>query len=154
MAIAIIPYESKYAKDFKNLNIAWLEKYFYVEEKDIFLLNNCEKAILNKKGHIFFATYHGKIAGCFSFILNEDSIYELGKMAVDPKYQGLKIGQELLKFAIAFGKKSDWDKIILYSSTKLPHALYLYKKYGFEEIELEKNLPYARSDIKMELLLK
>tara|TARA_R110000796_G_scaffold88850_7_gene192144 strand:+ start:21207 stop:21671 length:465 start_codon:yes stop_codon:yes gene_type:complete len=154
MPVTIIPYESKYANDFKNLNIAWLEEYFYVEEKDIKLLNDCENTILKNKGYIFFAKYNDDIVGCFSFILNEEHIYELGKMAVDQKFQGLKIGQELLKFAIDFAKKSDWSKIILYSSTKLQHALYLYKKYGFKEIELEKNLPYARSDIKMELLLK
>ena len=131
-----------------------VKKYFYVEEKDIKLLNDCENTILKNKGHIFFAKYNDAIVGCFSLILNDENIYELGKMAVDQKFQGMKIGQELLKFAIDFAKKSDWSKIILYSSTKLQNALYLYKKYGFKEIELEKNLPYARSDIKMELLLK
>ena len=74
-------------------------------------------------------------------------------MAVDPNYQGLNIGQSLLRFAIDLGKQNAWKKIILYSSTKLENALYIYRKYGFKEIEIEKNLPYARSDIKMELLI-
>ena len=30
----IISYQPKYAEDFKNLNIAWLEKYFVVEPYD------------------------------------------------------------------------------------------------------------------------
>jgi len=58
-----------------------------------------------------------------------------------------------MAFAIAFAQQQNWDKIILYSSTKLPTALYIYKKYGFKTIDLEKDLPYARSDIKMELNL-
>ena len=92
--------------------------------------------------------------GCFSFIPLDEKIYELGKMAVSDEYQGNKIGQQLMNFAIGFAKQRDWDKIVLYSSTKLPTALYIYRKYGFVEVELENNLPYARSDIKMELILK
>ena len=115
MAVSIIPYESIHSKDFYDLNVAWLKKYFYVEEKDKELLTDCENTILKKNGHIFFAKYEGKIVGCFSFLKVNATSFELGKMAVNEKYQGLKIGQELLKFAIRFGEKSDWDKIILYS---------------------------------------
>ncbi|WP_282116544.1 GNAT family N-acetyltransferase [Cellulophaga baltica] len=154
MAITIIPYEPIHSKAFHDLNVEWLKKYFYVEEKDKELLNDCENTILKKDGHIFFAKYEGKIVGCFSFLKINARTFELGKMAVSEKYQGLRIGQELLKFAIAFGKESNWDKIILYSSTKLPHALYLYEKYNFEIVPIEKDLPYERSDIKMELQLK
>ena len=150
---SIIPFEEKYAKQFYNLNVEWLEKYFYVEAKDKELLENCEKAIISKGGYIFFAEYEGKIIGCFSLIKYKDTSYELGKMAVDPNYQGLKIGQHLLSFAKELAQEKKWDKLILYSSSKLPTALHIYEKYGFEHVELEKDLPYARSDIKMELLL-
>ena len=151
--VAIIPFQAEYSNRFKDLNVAWLEHFFYVEDKDKELLDDCENVIIKNDGYIFFAKFNNEIVGCFSFIKIEDKIYELGKMAVDFNFQGLGIGQELIKFAINLGIKSNWDKIILYSSTKLPHALYLYRKYGFKEVELEKDLPYARSDIKMELLL-
>lgn len=153
MSIEIIPFKKEYAKYFKDLNIAWVEKYFKVENKDIELLDDCEKNILDKGGYIYFAVYNKQIVGCFAFIKIKENVFELGKMAVDFKFQGLKIGQELLKFAIDFAKKSNWSKIILYSSTKLDHALYLYKKYGFVTVDLENNPEYLRSDIKMELLL-
>jgi GNAT superfamily N-acetyltransferase len=153
MDLSIIPFDSQYAKRFKELNVAWLERYFYVEPKDAFILDNCETNIINKGGYIYFAQYNEEIVGCFAFLKVRDKVYELGKMAVDPNYQGLKIGQALLAFAIDLGKQNAWKKIILYSSTKLENALYIYRKYGFKEIEIEKNLPYARSDIKMELLI-
>ena len=154
MSLRIIPFNTKYISNFRDLNIAWLEKYFYVEPKDKELLENCKKSIIDKDGSIFFAKYEGEIVGCFSFIKLDDTVYELGKMAVDPKYQGLNIGQELLKYSIDFAKNKQWDKVVLYSSTKLPTALYLYEKYGFKHVELEKALPYARSDVKMELTLE
>jgi len=151
MSLQIIPFNTKYISNFRNLNLAWLEKYFYVEPKDRELLENCEKSIIDRGGHIFFSEFEGQIVGCFSFIKLNDTVYELGKMAVDPNYQGLKIGQKLMSYAVDFAKKKNWKKLVLYSSTKLPTALYIYKKYGFKLVELEKDLPYARSDIKMEL---
>lgn len=153
MSITIIPFKPQYVRHFRDLNVAWLEKYFYVEAKDTELLEDCEKNIIDKDGFIFFAEYDNKIVGCFSFINLEDKSYELGKMAVDPQYQGLKIGQQLLTFAVNHAQANNWKRIILYSSTKLDAALHIYKKYGFQEVVLESNLPYARSDIKMELNL-
>ena len=44
----IISYQPKYAEDFKNLNIAWLEKYFVVEPYDLEVLSFPEKYILEK----------------------------------------------------------------------------------------------------------
>ncbi|MBT8307825.1 MAG: GNAT family N-acetyltransferase [Maribacter sp.] len=153
MTSRIIPFNPMYIKDFRDLNLAWLKRYFYVEPKDKELLENCKKSIIDKGGHIFFAEYNKQIVGCFSFIRLDDTTFELGKMAVDPMYQGHKIGQQLVLHALAFARKNNWEKLVLYSSTKLPTALYIYKKYGFKDVALEKELPYARSDIKMELEL-
>ncbi len=153
MPLKILPFDTRYAGIFKDLNLAWLEKYFYVEPKDRVLLENCESSIIDKGGLIFFSEYNGVIVGCFSFIKVDNGIYELGKMAVDPKFQGLNIGQTLLSFAIDHAKTNKWNKILLYSNTKLKSAIYIYKKYGFKEIDLEKNVPYARSNIKMEFFV-
>ncbi len=86
-------------------------------------------------------------------LINESECYELSKMAVSPKYQGLKIGQKLMDYCIEFSKKQGWKKIMLYSNRKLVPAINLYRKTGFEEVELEKDTYYERSDIKMILQL-
>lgn len=109
--------------------------------------------IIDSGGHIFFALHDVHIIGCFAFIPLNGNIHELGKMAIDPKYRGQQIGEQLLKYAIGFAKMKHWNKIVLYSSTKLDAALHIYGKSGFKEVELETDLPYARSDIKMELHL-
>ena len=153
MSLQIIPFNPKYIKNFRDLNVAWLLKYFHMEPKDVELLENCKKSIIDKDGHIFLAEYKAEIVGCFSFIKLNETVYELGKMAVDPKYQGLNIGQELLKYSIDFAKSKQWNKIVLYSSTRLDAALHIYRKYGFKDVALEKQLPYTRSDVKMELEL-
>lgn len=151
--LKIVPYEAKYGDIFRDLNLAWLEHYFYVEEKDFELLNDSQSSILDKEGLIYIGLWNQKPVSCYSLLKKGDGIYELGKMAVDEEYQGLKIGQAMIAHAIALGKSKVWKRIELYSSTKLNPALHIYRKYGFKEVALETNSPYARSDIKMEIIL-
>ena len=148
--ITIIPFREEFNTHFRDLNIAWLEKYFFVEDHDREVLNNAKKHIIDKGGHIFFALYNNKVVGTVA-IMNEMEGYELSKMAVLPKYQGLKIGQLLLQYCIDFAKTKNWNKLLLYSNTVLENAIYIYKKYGFKEVELESDSPYQRSNIKMVL---
>lgn len=154
MSLNIIPFESRFASYFRDLNLAWLERYFYVEPEDASLLKNCEQTIIDQGGYIFFAAYDDDIVGCFALIKSDNNSFELGKMAVDPNFHGLKIGQKLLSFAVDFALMKRWDSLVLYSSTKLDTALHIYQKYGFREVALEEKLSYLRSDIKMELLLR
>jgi GNAT superfamily N-acetyltransferase len=76
-------------------------------------------------------------------------ILELTKMAVLPEERGQKIGQQLLQYCIDFGKTQHLNALLLYSNTKLENAIYLYRKYGFKALELEKDTHYKRADIKM-----
>ena len=151
--LTIVPYLPKYAHNFKELNLAWITEYFEVENKDVELLDNCQSAIIDKEGYIFTALWNQQPAGCFAFLKVDEGIYELGKMAVSKAYQGLQIGQKMLAFAKDFAKNQNWSKIILYSNTKLDTALHIYKKYGFQQVDLEDHVVYLRSDIKMELNL-
>jgi ribosomal protein S18 acetylase RimI-like enzyme len=150
--IEIIPFKEKYAIDFYNLNVEWLEKYFYVERYDQKVLSNPKKYVLEPGGFIFFAKYHDKIVGVVALI-NQNTFFELSKMAVAPKYQGLKIGQKLMHFCIEFAKSKNWKNITLYSHRKLVPAINLYRKIGFKEVELEKDVHYERANIKMLLEL-
>ena len=150
--IEIILFKEELAHHFRDLNLEWLEHYFYVEAHDTEVLNNAKSYILDNGGFIFFALYKGKVAGTVALI-NEEEGYELSKMAVDPTFRGLKIGQELMKHCISFAKSKHWPELLLYSNTKLENAIYIYKKFGFEEVELESDSPYERSDIKLKLVL-
>lgn len=151
MSLRIIPFKPELSIYFRDLNLSWLEKYFYVEPKDAELLENCQSSIIDKGGYIFFAEMDMEIVGCYSMIRLQDSVYELGKMAVAERCQGKKIGQKLLSHGITFAKSQNWQHLLLYSNTILGPAIYIYKKFGFKEVVMEKDSPYARSNIKMQL---
>ncbi|PTX62842.1 acetyltransferase (GNAT) family protein [Kordia periserrulae] len=152
-SVTIIPFDACYSKDFYELNVEWLQAYFYVEPNDEEVLSQPKKYIVDKGGYIFFAKLEDTIVGTVALMPLENNVFELGKMAVSPKYRGRNIGQQLVQFCLDFSRKKQLKKIILYSNRKLKNALYIYEKYGFQEIPIEQNNPYARGDIKMELVL-
>ena len=151
--LEIIAYQPQLAIHFYKLNVEWLEKYFYVEPYDQKVLSNPKKYVIDPGGYIFFAKYATEIVGVVSLI-NQKSFFELSKMTVTPKYQGLKIGLQLMNFCIEFAKQKQWKSITIYSHKKLLPAIQLYKKVGFKEISLEENSHYERSNIKMLLEIK
>ncbi len=153
MSLEIIPFHPRYATDFRDLNLAWLKKYFWVEPHDEEVLGKPEKYILSTGGNIFFVKDKGKIVGTVALMKLEEGIFELTKMAVTPKYQGKNIGQKLMEYTLDYARNQGWKRLIIYSNRKLENAIYIYKKYGFTEIPIEGNNPYARGDIKMKLEL-
>lgn len=148
--VEIITYESRYASDFKCLNIEWLEKYFYVEEYDYEVLSNPEKYVLANGGNIYFARYRDEIIGTVALMLTPDGKVELTKMAVTEKYQGLKVGRKLMDFAIERYKQSSGTLLFLESNKRLTPAINLYEKMGFEHKPSPSNSHYQRADVYME----
>ncbi|QSW89145.1 GNAT family N-acetyltransferase [Flavobacterium endoglycinae] len=147
--VEIIPFSTELKEHIKTLNIAWLEKYFRVEEQDTITLSNPQEEIIDKGGIIFYAQYDNKIVGTVSLLKADDSTFELSKMAVSDQAQGLGIGNKLLEHCIKVAKEKDIKTLFLYSNTILLPAIHLYKKFGFVEIPLKSGI-YERADIKME----
>jgi GNAT superfamily N-acetyltransferase len=130
-ALEILPFESRYRADFKRLNVEWLEKYFYVEPIDEDFLSRPEETILHSGGFILLARLEEQIVGTCALINAGRGRFELAKMAVTPRYQGLHIGRRLLVEAIAQFKRMNGRELFLESHGKLKQALSLYEANGF-----------------------
>lgn len=152
MNIKIISYHPQYKADFIRLNKAWLEEYFYVEPHDMAVFENIESDIIETGGEIFFCLVNDEIAGTVAMIKVTDVIYELAKMAVDKKFQGLKLSNLLMEASIEFARQNKAKKIFLVSNRILKPALNLYSKYNFVEVPMDET-DYDRADIQMELIL-
>jgi ribosomal protein S18 acetylase RimI-like enzyme len=150
--VEIIEFRDELAQRFKELNVAWLKKYFYVEPIDEEMLSNPKSYFIDKGGYIFFATINGEVAGTFALMKQADGSYELSKMAVDEQFQGNKLGNHMLAFCLEKAAALGAKKVILYSNTLLGPAIHLYKKYGFVEVPLG-DVDYERANIKMERAL-
>jgi N-acetylglutamate synthase-like GNAT family acetyltransferase len=141
------------SEKFKSLNLEWLNKYFKVEPIDELVLNNPMREIIDKGGFIFMIQKNHETIGTLALIKKSKNLYEFSKMAIIPEERGNGYGNMAMKFLIQFAKNKNWSKLILYSNTKLKNSIHLYRKYGFKEMQLEKNLIYSRGNIKMQLSL-
>jgi ribosomal protein S18 acetylase RimI-like enzyme len=150
--VEIIPFSPDLKEPIKTLNIEWLTKYFRVEDKDELVLSNPQEEIIDKGGLIFYDRYNNEIIGTASLMKVDDITFELSKMAVSDKAQGLGIGNKLLVHCITVAKENNIQKLLLYSNTKLLPAIHLYRKFGFIEVPIEGET-YERADIKMEKLI-
>ena len=150
--IEIVNYTEATKEYVKTLNYEWLEKYFVVEPNDVIQLADPQKEIIDKQGLIFYAKHNGVIVGTASLLKVEDDVFELGKMAVSEKAQGLGIGKLLIDHCIKIAQQNGIAKLVLYSNKSLKPAIHLYEKYGFTEVPLEVG-HYGRANIKMEKAL-
>lgn len=147
--VDIIEFSEELSEPIKTLNYEWLEKYFRIEEGDVASLSDPQKHIIDKGGHIYYAKLDGEIVGTASLLKKSETVYELGKLAVSDKAQGHGIGTILIEHCLNMAKQKQIKTLILYSNTILQSAIHLFRKYGFEEVELESGV-YERANIKME----
>ena len=151
----IINFKNVYSKLFYDLNIEWLNEYSLVEDSDKKVLSNPHNYIINKGGSIFFAKKDKKIIGVVALMpTHEVDVYELTKMGVKKASRNKGVGKLLLKKCIEQASENKLKKVIIYSNRKLENAIYLYKLFGFTEVELEKESNYQRADIKLEFSLQ
>ena len=128
--VEILPFEARYAPDFKELNLEWLRKYFLVEPIDEEVLGRPD-LIISNGGAIFVARTEGRIVGTAALIKSSEGRYELSKMAVTPAWQGHGISRKLLKAVIDAFVAAGGGELYLESSSTLTPALTLYESAGF-----------------------
>jgi ribosomal protein S18 acetylase RimI-like enzyme len=149
--LQILDYTPAHQFWFEKLNRQWIEKYFSMEPLDYLILQDPQENIINKGGSIFMASYEKQIVGTVALKFVGSGVYELTKMAVEEKFQGLKIGRALGEALIQRARQCGATKIFLYSNTVLQPAIALYSRLGFYEVPVDG--PYERTNIKMERIL-
>lgn len=149
--IKIIPFEEKFTKDFKRLNMEWLEGYNLFEPADLKHLHNPQQSIVNRGGKIFIATEGNKAVGTCAIIIKDKNTVELAKFAVSNTSQGKGIGKRLAIESIKMAKDMGAEIIILVSNSKLSTAIRLYESLGFEHAPLPQDIDYETADVYMEL---
>lgn len=153
MSIQIVDYKPEHQPYFEQFNKAWIEKYFWLEDLDRYVLENPDEAIIQPGGAILMAVYEGAVAGTVALKKVNEDIYEFTKMAVDESFRRKGIAEALSYAAFEKARRLGGKKVILYSQTGLEAAILLYRKLGFKEVPLGDVL-YKRANIKMEIELE
>ena len=148
-------WKPQYTKYFEALNRGWIVRFFdenTIEPFEVELLSNPKKEILDKGGHLFFATEDGFVLGCVALLKHGETEYEISKLAVDPSAQGKGVANQLFDAIFSYAKTNNISKLILETNTKLKAAMGLYNKYGFSEVK-DFTPHYTRVNIKFKKFL-
>lgn len=148
----IIPYRKELKKDFIDLNLGWLNRYFTVEESDREIFDNVEKYLANGS-EIFFAIEDNDVLATCMAVPVSEGVYEICKLAASGQYTGKGAGSAVFKACMDYAKEKGAKKIIIISNTKLAHALHIYRKFGFVEVPLDNFHNYERADIAFEYIV-
>lgn len=138
---------------FAALNIEWLQHYFTVEPVDYEMFADPKARIIDGGGDIVMALIDGQIVGTGALVRRSDDVYELAKMAVSQVFQGKGIGTRIVGHLEDLARARGLAKLYLVSSTKLPHAVPMYRKLGWVDCVSDLHAHYQRSDITLEKTL-
>jgi putative acetyltransferase len=144
------------ARAFRELNEAWIEMYFGMEEHDHEMLGDPEGYILRPGGQIVMAYLGERAMGCCALILVQDGVrngvFEVAKMAISEESRGRGIGRKVLEATVAQARKMGATLLTLATNSKLANAIHLYESIGFRHLPPEPS-PYSRANVFMEMAL-
>ncbi len=154
--VEIVDYRDEHQEAFRDLNLAWIQKYWEVEDTDRKYLDHPRETILDPGGAILMAEYDGEIVGTVALIPmepEEGNRLELAKMAVDERVRGKGIGWRLGRAALQRARELGATSVYLESNSILEPAIALYRKLGFKTVPGRAS-PYARCNVQMEIALE
>lgn len=152
--LPIVPFRPELAPAFGELNRAWIERLFRMEEADRKVLDHPEEAIIATGGQIFFALDGEEAVGTAAAIRVTPTTYELAKMAVSPEYRGRGLGERLGRAVVDFARGAGAELLFLETNSSLANAIRLYQRLGFAHGTPPHVSDYARADVYMELRLR
>ncbi|RPE08959.1 GNAT family N-acetyltransferase [Chitinophaga lutea] len=144
----VLAWHPDYQPYFERFNKAWISANYTMEPIDHAVLEEPETHILGHGGDIIFAALGDELAGTVAYKHVDENIVEMTKMAVDEAFQGRRLGWLLATAIMERAAQAGYTRMILYSNTKQAAAINMYRKLGFQEMELESG-GYERCNIKM-----
>jgi GNAT superfamily N-acetyltransferase len=148
--LRIVEYRPEHAAAFRDLNLAWIEKYFAVEHRDARDLGDPETYIIAPGGHIFMAELNGECVGTCALMREEEGVYELAKMTVSESVRGLGVGRALGEAVIAYARSIGARRVELLTNSSLVPAITLYRALGFVDAPMSET-EYSRANVHMVL---
>ena len=148
-SVDIVDFADCYGDAFERLNIEWLEEYFVVEPIDHEVLSNPRRHIIEPGGAILYACIEGQAVGTVALKYGGAGVFELTKMAVTARCQGMGIGRQLLRAALHRFHDLGGERLYLESNSSLAAALALYESAGFRHETPPQRSEYARADVYM-----
>lgn len=121
-------------------NDANFAKYLELQNYDSELEHLGDKYGL-PNGRLYIVKVDDEVAGCIGLRKIDNENCEMKRLYVRLKFRGYKIANKLVEMIIDDAKRIGYKNMFLDTFLFLKGAIYLYKKFGFNEIESYNNSP-------------
>lgn len=149
----VVKYQEKYKRDFIDLNTAWVEKFFVMEQEDRDILEHIDD-LLGSGAMIFAAVEEEHVLAVCMTVPTGGDVWEICKLAANEKYQGKGAGSAVFKACMDYAAERGAKKLTLISNHILKPALHIYEKFGFRRVELNRGGEYDRADVQYEYIVQ
>ncbi|PJI08154.1 MULTISPECIES: GNAT family N-acetyltransferase [Clostridium] len=119
-------------------------KYLELQNYD-YEIDHLEDKYGMPEGRLYIVKVQNEAAGCIGLKKVDDENCEMKRLYVKPAFRGQKIANKLVKTIIDDAKTIGYKNMLLDTLPFLKGAIYLYKKFGFYEIESYNNSPMDTS---------
>ena len=152
-ALSVREFSDDLAHHFHDINAAWIEQMFRLEDTDRQVLDDPRGRIVDPGGAVLFVEAAGLgIVGTVALQRTGGSGIEPTKMGVTESARGLKAGEFLLRAAIDRARAMGADPLYLLTNSRCAAAIHLYEKNGFVHdagIMARYGARYERCDVAM-----
>jgi ribosomal protein S18 acetylase RimI-like enzyme len=97
------------------------------------------------EGRLYIVKVENEVAGCIGLRKIDNENCEMKRLYVRSKFRGHQIANKLVEMIVADAKEIGYRYMLLDTLPFLEGAIYLYKKFGFYEIESYNNSPMNTS---------
>lgn len=127
----ILEYQPAHQPGFYDINAAWIEAHYALEDEDRRFLSDPQTHIIDKGGMVFFLLDGNEVAGCCGVMKMDHATFELVRMSVDSRFRGKGYGEALVKHAAEWCRQRGATQLILETGSALKTAIGLYERLGF-----------------------
>lgn len=92
-------------------------------------------------GRLYLIYCDDNLAGCIALRKIDNKSCEMKRLYIKPHFRGMRLGSRLIEKIIGDAKETGYSYMLLDTLPFLKSALYLYKKFGFYEIDSYNNSP-------------
>ena len=86
-------------------------------------------------GYFVLARVEGELAGCGAFRPHDSETIEVKRMFIRARFRGRGLGHEILQALEAEARARGFTRSILETAFRMPEAIALYRRCGYETIE-------------------
>jgi len=133
--------------EYTNMLIAGdrsFQKYLDIQNYDE-EVNHLEIKYGAPSGRLYLALCDGKAAGCIGLKKIDKINCEMKRLYVRPEFRGNKLGEQLIQKIITDAREIGYTYMLLDTLPFLESAIYMYKKFGFYEVECYNDSPLSTS---------